>query len=70
MHDINSMSCSYRAHIEPRLVDACPRLAPCHPVSWNGVMESTAGDAMPDDTDLTPQDPDTELSRAENAAEQ
>ena len=33
-------------------------------------MESTAGDAMPDDTDLTPQDPDTELSPAENAAEQ
>ena len=33
-------------------------------------MESTAADAMPDDTDLTPQVPDTELSPAENAEEQ
>ena len=31
-------------------------------VRWNGVMESTAADAMPDDTDLTPQAPDTEPS--------
>ena len=31
-------------------------------VRWNGVMESTAADAMPDDTDLTPQAPDNEPS--------
>ena len=35
---------------------------PGPPVSWNGAMESTAADAMPDDTALTPQASDTEPS--------
>ena len=38
------------------------QLVPGPPVRWNGAMESTAADAMSDDTALTPQAPDTEPS--------
>ncbi|MED5321309.1 MAG: DUF3086 domain-containing protein, partial [Cyanobacteriota bacterium] len=34
-------------------------------VGWNGGMESTAADAMPDDTDLSPQAPEPEQAPAE-----